>query len=136
MIDRRAFLRRLGFGTVAAAAAASGVLDLEKLLWVPGEKTIFVPPVIAPLGETLTIGDVFTIEGVFALNPLTYQATKYPQQFVVTETVRSGQLLAVNQVCPRPMTAGPYANVSSSPVTRGYISGDKIPSWEDAVIVS
>ncbi len=43
MLDRRAFLRRLGFGTVAAAAAASGVLDIERLLWVPGEKTIFIP---------------------------------------------------------------------------------------------
>lgn len=43
-MDRRAFLRRLGFGTVAAAAAATGVLDLERLLWVPGEKQIFIPP--------------------------------------------------------------------------------------------
>lgn len=43
MIDRRAFLRRLGFGTVAAAAAAIGVFDVEKLLWLPNEKTIFIP---------------------------------------------------------------------------------------------
>ena len=45
MIDRRTFLRRLGFGTVAAAAAATSVFDLEKLLWVPGEKTIILPAV-------------------------------------------------------------------------------------------
>jgi hypothetical protein len=44
MIDRRTFLRRLGFGTVAAAAAATSVYDLERLLWVPGEKTIVIPP--------------------------------------------------------------------------------------------
>lgn len=43
MIDRRAFLRRLGFGTVGAAAAAIGVFDVERLLWVPGEKTILLP---------------------------------------------------------------------------------------------
>jgi hypothetical protein len=42
-MDRRAFLRALGFGTVAAAAAATSVFDLERLLWVPGEKTIFLP---------------------------------------------------------------------------------------------
>jgi hypothetical protein len=42
-MDRRAFLRALGFGTVVAAAAATSVLDLERLLWVPGEKTIFLP---------------------------------------------------------------------------------------------
>lgn len=44
-MDRRAFLRALGFGTVAAAAATS-VFDIEKLLWVQGEKTIFVPSLI------------------------------------------------------------------------------------------
>lgn len=46
-MDRRSFLARLGFGTVAAAAAATGVLDIERLLWVPGEKTIFIPTVEA-----------------------------------------------------------------------------------------
>jgi hypothetical protein len=44
-MNRRAFLHALGFGTVAAAAAATSVLDLERLLWVPGEKTIFIPTV-------------------------------------------------------------------------------------------
>src|SRR5437867_11552156 len=39
MLDRRAFLRRLGFGTVSVAAAVC-TFDLEKLLWLPGEKTI------------------------------------------------------------------------------------------------
>lgn len=51
MLDRRAFLRRLGFGTVAAAAASIGVFDVERLLWLPGEKTIFVP--------TLSSSDTF-----------------------------------------------------------------------------
>ena len=44
MIDRRAFLRRLGFGTVSAAAAVC-TFDVDKLLWVPGQKTISLPPV-------------------------------------------------------------------------------------------
>lgn len=29
-----------------ALAGASAVLDLDRLLWVPGEKTIFLPPVV------------------------------------------------------------------------------------------
>ncbi len=37
MIDRRSFLR------VLLAGAAGVVLDPEKLLWVPGQKTIFLP---------------------------------------------------------------------------------------------
>ncbi len=41
-MDRRTFLRQLGFGTVSAAAAAL-TWDVERLLWVPGEKTIFLP---------------------------------------------------------------------------------------------
>ena len=44
-MDRRAFLRALGFGTVAAAAAATSIYDLERLLWVPGEQTIFLAPI-------------------------------------------------------------------------------------------
>ncbi len=43
MIDRRAFLRSLGVGTVSAAAAVCA-FDVEKLLWVPGEKTLWLPP--------------------------------------------------------------------------------------------
>ena len=42
-MDRRGFLKRLFAG--AAGVALAPVLDLERLLWVPGEKTIFLPPV-------------------------------------------------------------------------------------------
>lgn len=38
-IDRRRFLQIL-----AGSAAAPFAFDMEKLLWVPGEKTIFIPP--------------------------------------------------------------------------------------------
>lgn len=39
MIDRRRFLQILGSSAVAAYA-----LDPEKLLWIPGQKKIFIPP--------------------------------------------------------------------------------------------
>ena len=42
-MNRRRFLEML------TGAAATMVLDPEKLLWVPGKKTIFIPkPVIKP----------------------------------------------------------------------------------------
>lgn len=43
--DRRLFLRTL------AAAAVGAALDPERLLWVPGQKTIFLPsvPAVQPL---------------------------------------------------------------------------------------
>jgi hypothetical protein len=46
MIDRRGFLRLFG------AAAAAAVLDPERLLWVPGQKTIFLPPIVLHDGLT------------------------------------------------------------------------------------
>lgn len=42
-MDRRKFLQILGYGTVAAAAAATHDWDVERALWVPGEKTIVIP---------------------------------------------------------------------------------------------
>lgn len=40
-MNRRGFLKLLGYG--AAGAVAAQELDLDRLLWVPGEKTIFLP---------------------------------------------------------------------------------------------
>lgn len=70
MMNRRRFLAWLG-GTAAGVAAAS-TLDLDKLLWVPGEKTIFIPSVkLAPVAsmDALALGDIFTIEGFFDVSP-------------------------------------------------------------------
>jgi hypothetical protein len=50
-MNRRDFLARLGFGTVSAAAAAL-TFDVEKLLWVPGEKTIVLPPLLYGCNNT------------------------------------------------------------------------------------
>lgn len=38
-------MNRRGFLGIFAGAAATAVLDPERLLWVPGEKKIFIPPV-------------------------------------------------------------------------------------------
>lgn len=163
-MDRRSFLRKLGFGTVAAAAAATTGVDIEKLLWEPGEKTILLPDapkfvsldieafgfdnrnaakslaeiidreatkLVTPewvtkqtvaqmennlrvfqqldrqwggeVGQTLNIrkpqryevlkvGDVFTVEGQYKVNPL---GPKDLQQFVVTAEDVSRDALAV-----------------------------------------
>ncbi len=82
-LDRRTFLRRLGFGTVAAAAATS-IYDLERLLWVPGEKTILLPPVPAPV--VFAIGDVFTIDGYYAINPRTGARTTLQEWVATSQT--------------------------------------------------
>ena len=50
-MERRAFLRWL------LAAMGGAVLDPERLLWVPGEKTLFVPPVTGWSGHTVVTPD-------------------------------------------------------------------------------
>lgn len=42
-MNRRSFLAWLGGTAAGVAAVASGTLDVDRLLWVPGEKTILLP---------------------------------------------------------------------------------------------
>ena len=81
-MKRRSFL---------ASLFATAVLDPEKLLWVPGRKKIFVPPAltIAP-AFPLSVGDVVTFAGRFAVHPLTKRELPMLQQFVVTAKVNDG----------------------------------------------
>lgn len=88
-MNRRAFLARLGFGTVAAAAAATGVIDIERLLWTPGEKTIFLPSVEV---VDFAMCDWFTRESLQVLqNKLALTAAfnrDYDDFFAVGQTIR------------------------------------------------
>lgn len=62
-LDRRQFLTRV-IGGIAGAAAAS-TLDLEQLLWLPGEKTILIPEFVGPAaGNTFLTMDWITREAL------------------------------------------------------------------------
>lgn len=54
-IDRRKFLQIL-----AGSAAAPFAFDMDKLLWIPGQKTIFIPPP----RELVYAGEVFASDYV------------------------------------------------------------------------
>jgi hypothetical protein len=43
MLNRRSFLGRMAAAAAAAVAATETDLDPERLLWVPGQKKIFIP---------------------------------------------------------------------------------------------
>lgn len=89
-MDRRRFLAWLGGTAAGAVAVSTGVLDVDKLLWVPGEKTIFLPepvelfaePVELFYGNQLIPIDVFTREvlAIFEKNLLVTQSInrEYP----------------------------------------------------------
>lgn len=116
MITRRGFLSAL------AVAVAGSTLDPERLLWVPGAKTIFLPPVksvtrmtrvlVAP--SAMKIGDIFTLNGVFAIEPTTLTPTKQLQQFVVTSDVTLGAPVTM-ALWPPLRADGFWKNVSSLP---------------------
>lgn len=93
MPSRRQFLAWLG-GTAAGVALAPG-LDLERLLWVPGAKTISLPTlreVAAVNGWSTEVGvikkgDVFTFAGVYVGGLALNLQRRMLQQFTVTEIV-------------------------------------------------
>lgn len=84
-MNRRNFIHMLSAGAFGAMT-----LDVDKLLWVPGKKTIFLPPVKPVLSlPGLSVGDIFTIDGVFVQHPVTGQTLRYLQDFVVTDMTAS-----------------------------------------------
>lgn len=77
-MNRREFLKRLG-----VSAAAVSFLEL------PTAPVQVIDPPMVPAtgwsgGEMLRVGDVFTIAGKNAINPLTGAETELLQNFVVT----------------------------------------------------
>lgn len=82
----------------------------------------------AAAGLRLNAGDVFTIAGVFALNPENKQSTGQLQQFVVRENASSdasGNASVV--ISPAIIVGGAYATVSNTPADNAAItvvSGD------------
>jgi hypothetical protein len=104
--------RRVFFG-LAAGAAAGMALDPEQLLWVPGAKTIFLPTPKQEIRSAVSLqrGDIFTIEGVFSVNPATYRHTGMLQQFVIVSDIKPGRI-DIAQMRPKPIEHGEYMNVS------------------------
>ena len=83
-------------------------------------QTSFSLNAIVTSGKTLSAGTVFTIPGVFAVNPQNRQSTGSLANFVITEAVTgTGSGQAIN-VFPTPVFSGQFQNVTS---TSGTIPG-------------
>lgn len=71
----------------------------------------------------LVKGDVFTIAGVFSVNPLTYQSNGRLQQFVVTaNTVDVTGAIAALPISPSIITSGQLQTVTNSPANGAGIT--------------
>jgi hypothetical protein len=77
----------------------------------------------ASSAATLNKGDVFTIAGVYSVNPLSYASTGRLQQFVVTATTTSvGVDMATLPISPAIITSGQLQTVSNSPADDAVIT--------------
>ena len=72
---------------------------------------------------SLNQGDVFTIAGVFAVNPRSKVTTGYLQQFVVNSpiTADSGGNMTI-AISPAIITSGPYQTVTAAPASGAAIT--------------
>lgn len=67
---------------------------------------------VTGITNTINPGDVFTVAGVYQVNPATKVSTSNLQQFTVVETAVAGATSVV--VSPAPITAGAYQNISTT----------------------
>ncbi|GAA0267253.1 hypothetical protein LNAOJCKE_2991 [Methylorubrum aminovorans] len=68
-------------------------------------------------------GDVFTIAGVFAVNPVTKKSLPYLQQFVVTADANTdGTGAATLTISPQIIVSGAFQTVSAAPATGAALS--------------
>lgn len=91
-------------------------------------------PVVSGAGQTgsslaisgmgtyaLKEGDVFTIAGVYAVNPVAYSTTRYLQQFTLTQDV-SGSSTGTLSISPSIITSGQLQTVNAAPANGAAIS--------------
>jgi hypothetical protein len=77
----------------------------------------------AAAAQRLELGDVFTIAGVFSVNPQNRQSTGELQQFVVTADVSSSAGGAATiPISPAIVATGAYQNVTASPADNAAIT--------------
>jgi hypothetical protein len=130
-------LSRRGLLGTLFGAASSAVLDPERALWQPGAKTISIPApvVLKPIG--FTVGDVFTIDGVYSINPITRSSTGMLRQFVVTQSGLHATLSGM-EFHPSIQVNGQYANslverrrgpMRPNPIMMGKTIGSFTHTW-------
>lgn len=100
-------------GAQSASAPTGTVADTTSNLLTPF--SLVTDGWTASAAARLKQGDVFTIAGVYAVNPKNRQSVGRLQQFVVTADVSSdGSGNATVSILPRPIFSGQYQNVYSS----------------------
>lgn len=94
-MTRREFLKTFGVTAAAVTFCATPYSLAEEAAYrdeVEGKSAIAVADKML-----LRVGDVFTIDGYFAINPVTRKSTEHLQQFVVT-AVEAGKISMIPRI--------------------------------------
>ena len=121
----------VGTDTMAVAAQAGGSVQTNA-------QTAFSLSVTTTSSKTVTAGTVFTIPGVYAVNPQNRQSTGALRNFVVTSTFTGTGSSQTISVFPTPVFSGQFQNVTSSTGTipsgnASIISGSNGSSYPNAL---
>ena len=121
----------VGTDTLAVAAQAGGSVQTNA-------QTTFTLSATVSNGKTLTAGTVFTIPGVYAVNPQNRQSTGSLRNFVITSTVTGTGSSQSISVFPNPVFSGQFQNVTSTSGSipsgnASVISGSNGSSYPNAV---
>lgn len=71
---------------------------------------------------TFKAGDVFTIDNVYAVNPVSKQSTGVLQQFVIQADITATGTDCTLSIAPAIITSGPYQTVDSAPANDAAIT--------------
>lgn len=121
----------VGTDTMAVAAQSGGSVQNNA-------QTSFALSATVSNGKTLTQGTVFTIPGVYAVNPQNRQSTGSLANFVVTSAVTGTGSAQNISVFPTPVFSGQFQNVTSTAGTipsgnASVISGSNGSSYPNAI---
>ena len=113
---RRGFL---GFFISAAAAVVAAPTAIVEAIAKPTGPVVAASKAgstltVSGLAQNLSYGDVFTIEGVMSVNPMTLAPT-LAKQFVVTRSISASATSVEIDIFPAIIPDGPYQNVSDMP---------------------
>lgn len=121
----------VGSDTLAIAAQSGGSVQNNA-------QSTFTMSATVTSGKTLTAGTVFTIPGVYAVNPQNRQSTGSLANFVITSAVTGTGSSQNISVFPTPVFSGQFQNVTSSTGTipsanATVISGSNGSSYPNAI---
>jgi hypothetical protein len=123
---------------ISSTASANGVTNTGVTTYLAAKDTnqtaILVDGLTA--GATLNQGDVFTVAGVYAVNPVTRQVLPYLQQFVVNALVTGTGTADAVTISPAIIVSGQYQTVSAAPAQNAAITfmGDPGASYPQNLV--